>query len=77
MEDQNEEVTKMREEELDKLGGLIQILLFGDIVQSIAGIGGEIQDGGQSDRGDMEGNQPDREDLGQTDIESEVVFIVR
>lgn len=73
----DEEVATMGNEKLDKLRGLIQILLFGNIIErlmsvdqvpSVPGVRRKVQHRGQRHGGHMEGYEPDGKYLGQVDV---------
>lgn len=85
LERKDKQIPDMRHNEFHKLGDLVQILLLGDVIVCalaiggvflLAGCGGKIQDGGESDRGDVEGDEPDGEDLGHGHVEFEVILVV-
>lgn len=70
-----------RQDELDELVRLIQIVLAGDIVfHPIIVVDvlatGQVQDGHERDFGAMGRNGPNGEDLGKTNIENQVLLIV-
>lgn len=70
-----------RQDKLDELVRLIQIVLAGDIVfHSVVVVNvfatGQVQDGHERDFGAMGRNGPNGKDLGKTNIENQVLLIV-
>lgn len=84
LENEDKQVTHVRDDEFDKLRGLVEIFLLGDVVVCalavdgvllFAGAGSQVEDGGKGDWGDMEGNEPDGEYLRHGHVELEVFFV--
>ena len=74
----------VRYHELDKLWGLIEIFLFGDVVQcavtigrriTLGGVRGEIQDGCQCHGCNMKWNNPDGKYLRHVNVELQIFLI--
>ena len=63
-------------EEADELVVLVQVVLRRDVVLPAVGRAGEVQLGGQGDVGVVEGDQPDGEDLGDVEVEDQVLGVV-
>jgi len=55
---------------------LVQVVLLRDVVLPAVGRAGEVQLGGQGDVGVVEGDQPDGEDLGDVEVEDQVLGVV-
>jgi hypothetical protein len=63
-------------EEADELVVLVQVVLRRDVVFPAVGRAGEVQLGGEGDVGVVEGDQPDGEDLGDVEVEDEILGVV-
>lgn len=63
-------------EEADELVVLVEIVLRRDVVFPAVGRAGEVQFGGEGDVGVVEGDEPDGEDLGDVEVEDEVLGVV-
>lgn len=74
---EHEVCTAPGEDEADELVGLVEVILGGDVVLLIGGVLLELEDRRQGDRGPVRGDRPDGEDLGDVDIEGEVLLVVR